>query len=448
MRLKDKILNKKVIILGGGFRSLITAAFCLDYTKNITIISRDEKNFHGVMSPIKVFGGNFDKGYQFFDGFSEENKLFLEKIIGKNVLYDYGYGASSFTNNKIFPQHGIPYWPHESKILALKSFFFILKNYLLRSKIEDIIYNYQDLLDTLHPDINERLQKACFRNTQKKPSELSYLVSSFSHFLNYRQTLMPDRFSKIFKKIQYFDKRIAARRSKIKLDQISLYPKDKYIGYASELIKENLKKRGVKFLFSDETKILENNQIQIKCSFGTVDADFIFIVTELDTIKDFFVKNLFIDKSNHYVSQVFYYFATNKIFSKFQYVHGNDINININRVSNHSLYGEKLQNGESVLSAEVPTPINSDIWNDPEKFKDKIWDEIISMNFADKSQSFTKCKIFNIPKTLSVPLSVYSHNNDKLLNYTNEKFKNKIFFPGLSTFTRNIFINSARKIIE
>ena len=125
MRLKDKILNKKVVILGGGFRSLITAAFCLDYTKNITIISRDEKNFHGVMSPIKVFGGNFDKGYQFFDGFSEENKLFLEKIIGKNVLYDYGYGASSFTNNKIFPQHGIPYWPHESKILALKSFFFI-----------------------------------------------------------------------------------------------------------------------------------------------------------------------------------------------------------------------------------------------------------------------------------------------------------------------------------
>jgi len=444
--LKDKILNKKIVILGGGFRSLLTAAYYSKYTKNITIISKDEKNFHGIMSPIKVFGSNFDKGYQFFDGFSEENKKFLENLIEEKILHNFGYGASTITNSKIYPYHGIPYWPHKSKKLALKSFLFILKNFFKKNQINKNIKNYQELLDTICPDINLIMQKACLRNTQKKPEELSHLVSTFSHYLNYRQTLMPDPIAKILKKIEYFDQRIASRRKSLNMDQISLYPKGKYIGYVSEIIKKRLLQNGVKFIFSDIIKIEDKNKLQVDCSGDSIETDLIFIVTELDKIEEFFKEKIFKEKSQHYVSQVFFYFKTDKIFSKFQYVHGNDPDIFINRVSNHSLYGEMTPDNKAVLSAECPTPINSELWNNPEKFLKKIWQEIIMSKQANKTQSFTDFKIFNIPKTLAVPLKNYEENIEKLLSFSRNKYKERIIYPGLGKFSRNIFINSLREI--
>lgn len=443
----NKIFNKKVVILGGGFRSLMTAAFCLKHTKNISIISTEEKNFHGVMSPIKVFNGNYDKGYQFFDGFSEENKIFLENLIGKNILHNFNYGASTVTNSKIYPYHGIPYWPHKSKKLAFNSFLFILKNFFFQNQTNKKIQNYQELLDTIYPGIKSILQKACLRNTQKNPEELSHLVSNFSHYLNYRQTLMPDTMAKILKKIEYFDEKIAARRKSLNMNEISLYPKGKYIGFVSEIIKKKLQQEGVKFLYSNSIKILDNSNLKIKISNASVKADFIFIVTELDLIENFFNRNIFEKKSQHYVSQVFFYFKTDQIFSKFQYVHGNDPDYYINRISNHSLYGEKTPDNMAVLSAECPTPINSKLWNDPEKFLTTIWNEIILTKFANKSQKFTDFKIFNIPKTLAVPLNNYEENIKKLLNFSKTKYNNKIIYPGLGKFTRNIFINSLKKIL-
>ena len=31
--------------------------------------------------------------------------------------FDFGYGAATYTNNKVYPDHGIPYWPEQSIIL-------------------------------------------------------------------------------------------------------------------------------------------------------------------------------------------------------------------------------------------------------------------------------------------------------------------------------------------
>ena len=66
--------NKKITIIGNGFRAMMTAYFCFKYTKNVTLVTNN-KDIHGVMSPIEWEGGKFDKGYQFFDGFSFSNQI-------------------------------------------------------------------------------------------------------------------------------------------------------------------------------------------------------------------------------------------------------------------------------------------------------------------------------------------------------------------------------------
>jgi hypothetical protein len=441
-----KFDNKKIIIVGSGFRAMMTAYFCLNFSKDVSIISNN-KNIHGVMGPIKWQGGNFDKGYHFFDGFNKNTKKILEDFVGKENLFDFGYGATTYTNRKIYYDHAIPYWPHKSNYFAFEALVKYFTKILNNNKIN--IRSYRDILNTYPSNIRKVLEEACLRNTNLEAEQLSHLVCGYSHFLCYRQTLLPDFFSNILKKTDFFNKRIASRRKSLKLDRISLYPKGKYIGYIAEIMESRLRKLGLKFIVSNNTKIIKKNEdLLINCDGSLLNADYIFLTTELDSALDLFEEKVTEKKNNHYVSQIFYYFSTNKLFSKYQYVHGNDININTNRATNISLYGEKTSSNEYVLSAEVPTNINSEIWKNSDKFKDVIWKELELMKIIDKNQIYTNYKIFNLEKTLSVPLIDFEDSLKEFKNLINLKYSSKVLLPGIGTFTRNIFIESLKEIFK
>ncbi len=442
----SKFHNKKIIIIGSGFRAMITAFYCLKYSNDVTLLS-NTKNIHGVMSPIKWMGGNFDKGYHFFDGFNNYNKEILEEFVGEENLHNFGYGAATYTNKKTYPDHGIPYWPHKGFFFSLYSFIqYIL---LFFKKKNQNIKSYQDLLNTLPSNINKVLQKACLRNTNLSAEKLSYILPRYSHFLCFRQTIFPDFISNLLKKIDFFDKHIASRRKSLKLDQISLYPKGKYIGFIAEKMEKKLRDMGLKILVSENSKIkYQNNKLTVNTLANEINADFIFIVTELDAALNLFEDKISERKNNHFVSQVLYYFTTNNLHSKYQYIHGNDINIYTNRATNMSLYGEKTDAKEFVISAEVPAKIDSEIWKNSEKFKDVIWNELKIMDMIAKDQNYINYKIFNIEKTLSVPLIDFDSTLKKLNSLINSKYSNKILLPGVGTFTRNIFMESLNSIFN
>ena len=446
LQVNKKFNNKKIVIIGSGFRALMTAFFCLKYSNDVSLISNNE-NIHGVMSPIKWLGGNFDKGYHFFDGFNVNNKELLENFVGHENLYNFGYGASTYTNKKIYYDHGIPYWPHKSSYFAFNALVqYFLK--LLKNE-KNNLKSYNDLLKLYPSNISNVLKKACLRNTNLEPEKLSHLVCGFSHFLCFRQTLLPDFLSNILKKNDFFNSRIASRRKTLNLDMISLYPKGKHIGYIAGIMENKLRKLGLKFIVSQKTKIIkENNQISMNCDGNLFNTDIIFLTTELDSSLNLFDEKITDKQNNHYVSQLFYYFLTKKIFSKYQYVHGNDVNIHTNRATNFSLYGEKTDENESVISAEVPTKIDSELWNDPEKYRDVIWNELNCMKMVDKNQKYINYKIFNLKKTLAIPLVDFEESLSKFNNLLSTKYLNKVILPGVGTFTRNIFIESLREIFE
>ena len=106
------------VIIGSGFRAFITAYFCLKKNKKVLIVS-NSKNLSGVLKPIKWDDALIDKGYQFFDGLDLYSKNILENFVGKENLSDFGYGAASLTNGKIYDYHAIPYWPNHGKLFVL-----------------------------------------------------------------------------------------------------------------------------------------------------------------------------------------------------------------------------------------------------------------------------------------------------------------------------------------
>ena len=282
--------NKKILIIGNGFRAMMSAFMCSKISKDVSIITNSE-NIHGIMGNLEWEGGRFDRGYQFFDGLDSNDRKILDEFVGKDILYNFGYGASTFTNNKIYENHAIPYWPHKGFLFAFKSFFEMLA--LVFKKDKKKIVTYEDLIQSLPVSIKKILEKACLRNTNLLPNEVSHLASNFSPLLHYRQTILPEKISYLLKKIKFFDKRIACRRKILKLDEISLYPKGKYIGYVSKIMQEKLEKIGVKILISKEAKVfVKNDYLSLKINNQTLNPDNILMVAEMDDILSFFEEKI------------------------------------------------------------------------------------------------------------------------------------------------------------
>ena len=62
-----------IVIIGSGYRAMITAYLASKKNKKILIISKS-KNISGIMDPIEWEGAKFDKGYQFLDGINKHQK--------------------------------------------------------------------------------------------------------------------------------------------------------------------------------------------------------------------------------------------------------------------------------------------------------------------------------------------------------------------------------------
>ncbi len=443
--------NFDIVIIGSGFRALVTAYLALKKNKTVLIISKT-KNMLGIMSPLSWQGGKFDKGYQFFDGLNIQTKNFLNDFVGEDVLHDFGYGAATLTNNKIYPYHASAYWPHEGKFFSLKVFFEHLLNYKKNINISiDSANSYEDLLDLLPKKLKEILTSECERRIGIKPSDLSS-SAQYSPRFQFRQTMLPEKISTFLKKkFDYFDYTLAARRKNIGLECISLYPKGKHIGFAGEIMEKKVIEKGVKIISLDELKIDNNDlhTVRIVSKETTIITKKIYIVTELDDALNFFEKKI-TDKINiYYLPQIFYYFSTDKINSKFQYVHGNNTGGLINRANNMSLYGEKTSNNEYVLSAEVANNTDELLWKDPKKYLNNVWKEIQYMGLASKEQKYINYDIFPIKKTTPLELVSFKTVLKDLKMYTKNNFSNKIVFPGLGIpFTRVIFLKEVEKQIN
>ena len=437
-----------IIIIGTGFRALVTSYLALKKNKKVLIIS-NSKDLSGVMGPITWKGGSFDKGYQFFDGIDKSQKLFLTKFVGNNLLHDFGYGAATLTNNKILPGHSIPYWPHKGFFYSLKLTISHFLNY--RSDIKDRINyakSYKDLLELLPKITKKFLENECERILGLNSSQVSYSLEKTLPKFCFRQSILPPNISNFLKKkSNYLSSTIATTRNSLKLDCISLYPKGKNIGVASDAMKKKIVDLGVKIINSNETKIfnLENNFIKVKSEKAVFKAKKIYVLTDLDDAVSLFTNKVSETKSIHYLPQIFYYFTSNKIKSKFQYVMNNNINNLVNRANNHSLYGEKTENNKNVISAEVCDNKNEILQKNPEKFIDKVWEELRSMQMVDKIEKISDYKIFKINKTLPIELINYSKTLKNLKLNISRNFNNQIKLPGLGIpFSRSNFLKMVK----
>ena len=433
-------MTKKILIIGSGFNALATAHFLKSKNYDIKILF--ERNIKGVLGSIKIEDESFDLGYQFFDGLDKETDKFIRNMFSNNDLYDFKYGASTYSNNLFYEDHAIPYWGSYGALFTIKAFIFYLNKFLksIFFKSKKKLSNLSDLFNQLPPNIRNVLSKGCEKNFQAKPYELDIVANEMSTFTNFRQTLFNDNLSNFLKKnSKFFDEHLASRRkSNHNLENISLYPKGKSMEFITDKLIEKLKNQGVIFeqCNYDEVNLFSNLKY---VQFKNEKFDQVLITTSLSNIQRLFKINL---KQNyeHYISQVFIYFTIREVNFKFQYTQVNDINLYCSRISNCSLYSKNTGKNNHLLIAEIPLTSNSELWGDDDKLTEIAWHEIIKCGIVTDIAKYEEAKVLKVAKTFPVPkVNFFKFLNELNLNIQNQFYGNVIMI-GQGVFTRHKFI--------
>jgi protoporphyrinogen oxidase len=433
-------MKKKYLIIGSGFNSLATAHFLKIRNYDVKVIF--ERNIKGVLGSVKIEDESFDLGYQFFDGLDEETEKFIRNMFGHEDLYNFKYGASTFSNNFLYEDHAIPYWLSYGKLFVFNAFIFYIKNFIksffLKSKKN--FKNLSDLYNQLPFNIRNILSQGCEKHYQIKPYELESIANEMSTFTNFRQTIFNDFISNFLKKnFQFFNEHLASRRkSNQSLENISLYPKGKNMEFITDKLIERLTNQGVIFEQCNFDEVALTPGLK-QTQYKNEKFDKVLVTTSLGNVQRLFKIDLE-KKFEHYVSQVFVYFTLKKINFKFQYTQINDLNLYSSRISNCSLYSKTTGNNNHLLIAEIPLTDKNKLWHEENKLRDIAWSEIIKCGIVKNDEKYKAAKVLKIAKTFAVPkINFFDFLNEIDLNLRN-KFYGNINMIGQGIFTRHKFV--------
>ena len=442
-------MTQKTLILGSGFNALATAYLLKKKNHNVKVFF--EKNIKGVLGSVQIEEENFDLAYQFFDGLDSETEKFIREMFSNKDLYNFKYGASTFSNNFFYSDHAIPYWPAYGKLFVAKAFISYLKKFLksfFERKINVNYDNLADYYDELPSNIKKLITLGCIKNFQISPDLLSVEAHNMSTITNFRQTLFGDKISSFLKNNSNYFNRVLASRRKFNqnLENISLYPKGKNMEYVTDKLVERLTNKGVIFKKQnfDEINIRhDENNISVNGeAFNKV-----IVVTNLGNTKKIF-KIETKEDFEHFISKIFLYFTVKDLDYDFQYTQVNDINLYCERISNCSLYSKLTKKSNQVLIAEIPLKMDNRLWENDEELKNIAWSEIKKCGIVKKDDTYEAAKVLKIPKTFAVPKVNFFSNLDDINLSLRKKYEEKIDFVGQGVFTRHYFVKALLKKYE
>lgn len=437
-------MGKRVLVVGGGFRSLIAAISYARKGFNVTVIEKDKK-LGGFMSPIPWNNYWLDKGPQYYDNFSKEDFLFLETVIGKNILHDIDFKYSTYANGKKTNGYAIPDWRSYGVDFCSKVFREILEivavNKNLKSKSNCNLL--QTLSSNYGPSLTKELEIICKKmltiNAEKLSTEALKMVT-----FGGRALLFDDQQSAVLKTSPILDNFIAGSKKSIGNEQLNLYP------YRSNL-------ETVRLAFE---KVVEKEKINV------------FLQSSIQEV-NFIKKNVTISGSEYFFDKIFFgidgretekiLFNTEELSTKttsvpeiFHFIelkesHKSNSHYTMNYSKNHrtsritNFYNYLGNDGQLVpiLCAEEPISISDFNKRDKNTETSHIVDEICEINDFDPDCIKNKQSFF-VETTYKVPNYGFEQAESNFKKRLKENYEDYCLVPSLTTLTRKQTLDDLR----
>lgn len=383
-------MNERFIVVGASMSGIVSAYVLARAGHAVTLVE-SKRAIGGVNSGLDWQGFSLDFGCHLFGNEADESTEVLLDLMGGQVL-PVDVRFASIMNRKLTDGFELPALDSFGKEVSARLLLELLEaNLAAHPAPADL----QQLLaqrygETAAALLDRALHKV-FRVGADQLAPEAVNATTFG-----RIKAVDDEVARLLKKLPLLDARLAAGSQDDPMryyrDRVKLYPhrsfypaKDGMRGFVDGASKR-LEALGVRILVDTELKGLTLSPgVRLETSrHGVLEADSLFWTLGLGRLEPLLGGDNDIQSATRNVPMVLYYFAIPKAAETgYTYVNSFDAEDLVFRASVPGAYGRNnCPEGQSYVCCEVPTELDSDEWQDPERFVARVWDEVTRFGVA------------------------------------------------------------------
>ena len=447
-----KSLKYDVLICGGGFRGIISAALFAKKGKKACLIDAG-KNLGGVLNSIPWEGYKLDIGCHLFDNVSKELTEFFFDIHSdfEPLTVNYQSIMSDYSSSDVMAQPDFTFeeFDHHKILQSLDE----VKKY---KNTEGGNY-YQYLENRFGKYIASIMEPCVIKKCGVYPTELEYSASSIIAFNRLR--LFSDTDTRELKKENFYDERLALpsvdepmlhyQEAENFYSHRNFYPKSGAMAAFCESSEKYLRSLGVKVMLGSKITSFCDDGVSVELGKEyLVTADLIVWSGDLSMLQSILYGASSIQNLMCPVAAVLAYFEIDaESVNDLTYVHDFRLNTPAFRISTSGTYSNQIIDGKTFVCAEIFTQKDSELWNINELDCDSVWQQIVDLNIV-KSDKYHRCNVIKTPSAYKLPKVGCQKEIDRFISlvekeYPAIKVSGKLNFSKVDMFdyTKNL-INS------
>lgn len=417
------------LIVGGGFRSIAAAYFLAERGAKVALVERS-KSLGGFLSPFRWGHYWIDRGPQFFENFSHEDKKFLDQMIGVGVLKDIGFNYASFSFGQLTKGFSIPDLRGGGELFAMRVFREILERQVAslgeeRQEASTLAEYFELESGSTLASYSKRLTKKLFRVSA---DDLSPSARCFLAVVG-RKLLFDVNASIELKKFHLLDRVLAAPKAMLEGNaQMNLYPK----GLSLEVVRQGMESRlnqlGVKIYLDKSIEYISVSDSSVLVGGEKIEASRIYFGCDIRDAERCLVGTSVLESLTSTLSQVFHLFEvpTNAVSEEY-YIQDYDLDHCIGRITNFCNYiGGMTDKG--VICVEQPVDRNGPQWSDPAKDQERCFREAVEVGNM-RCDTFENAKSILVPATYKAQKVGFDDEQSQFIASVNERYQGRVLVP-------------------
>jgi protoporphyrinogen oxidase len=438
--------NYDRIVVSGGFRSMI-AAYALAKQGHSVLLVEAMSKLGGFMTPIRWRDFWIDKGPQFFDNFEDNDRAFIDEMLGTGLLESIGFSYASYMDGVKTDNFAIPDWRTRGPEFTNAAFADILADRIAHPEPARPLGTVRDVVQrdggaALNGELSDLVQKFLRRTPDDLGTAAGQMVTLFGRKLFFDQDVSIN-----LKKSPLLDGILAAEKATVGETRYNLYPRGTSLETVRLAMESALKRVGVDVKMETQIKSLDGHTRVCTFEDGSVGYDQIFFGGDCRETEQLLLGTNTLSQNTHLLPEIFHCFVVpTAAVDDAYYLIDYDINHLSTRMTNFCNYMDARDAaGNGVICVEQPVDRDSEDWNSPERLQDKIFQEVREAGNVS-CDTYLAAKSFSIPVTYKVPLAGFAKAWEDVEKRIAEQFGRNVILPDAATLTRKQTMDDLRQL--
>jgi hypothetical protein len=431
-----------IAIVGSGFRSIVATIGCLRKGHKVTIFEGSSQ-FGGFARSLAYKEYLVDKGPQYFDNFTDQDRRLFEDYVGEPLFKDIGFEYAGYLNSKITRGYAIPDLSSLNNIEIQKIFIENVNGLQPNNDISNL------------DDYFLRREGATYcyhaRRFTKKFLQIdaAEIEAGNSKLITYagRKKLFVDEVSRELKRDSVFDQVIAGPKH-LQEDRYNYYPVGGDLNSFFDTLKNSFLRDGVNIVYGAKIKKIDLDNSFIYYGNKSEYFDYFALTCDVRDAEKILGETDHLQKHTKSLPQVFALVEVESTLDlNLHYIMVYDTNLRIARITNFSNYTEKAigPNGRKLICCEIPLATTEMGLN--YRFDEEIICKELTEILKIEPASIASIKFVEVPSTYKIELNGFT---EKLIDFEKSiktgKKAHKVLFPEGALLTRKEAIDSLRAV--